>query len=337
MDRLAYSGRGLGCFSLSSRRGSPSSPTTKTPLARCIFARLKLRPHLFLIGANLLYGANYGIAKIALDGYVPPFAFIVVRVVLALAMFAVFQRTFIREKVDRSDWPLLALCGLFGVAVNQLFFFKGLSMTSEIHASLIMITTPLLVLLMARLAGKERLTVRKGLGILIGAAGLAWLVQQGGSGSERSASVLGDLFVLVNASAYGLYLVLVKPLMRKYHPITVIMWVFFFGMFIVVPVGAPQLADVDWQHLPPAVWGSIAFVVLGTTFLAYLFNSMALRDVNPSVVSVYIYTQPLIAAFIAVASGKDTLYATKLLAGLLIVVGVWLVSRAPAVSTPAKS
>lgn len=287
----------------------------------------KLRPHLFLIGANLIYGANYGIAKIALDGYIPPFAFIVIRVVLGLGLFVAFHRIMVRESVDRKDWPLLALCGAFGVAANQLFFFQGLSMTSEIHASLIMITTPLLVLLIGRLAGKERITVPKALGMLIGGAGLAWLVQQGGASGERSASVLGDLFVLINASAYGTYLVLVRPLMRKYHPITVTRWVFTFGLFIVVPVGAGQLPAIDWAHLPPAVWGSLAFVVIGTTFLSYLFNSMALRDVDASVVSVYIYTQPVIAAAIAVAMGKDHLYAAKLLAAALIVLGVWLVSR----------
>ncbi len=295
---------------------------------------MNLRPHLYLVGANLIYGANYGIAKVALDGYVPPFAFIVVRVVLGLVLFAAFHRAFVREPVARRDWPLLALCGAFGVAANQLFFFQGLSMTSAIHASLIMITTPLLVLLIGRLAGKERFTPRKALGVAVGAAGLAWLVLQGRGQEEAGASVLGDLFVLINASAYGTYLVLVKPLMRRYHPLTVTRWVFTFGLFIVVPVGAGQLPQVDWAHLPAAVWGSLAFVVVGTTFLAYLFNSLALREVNPSVVSVYIYTQPLIAGLIAVAAGKDTLYAAKVLAGLLIVAGVWLVSRAPAAPPP---
>lgn len=298
---------------------------------------MSLRPHLFLIAANLIYGANYGIAKLALDGWIPPFAFILIRVVLGLGMFMVFHRIAVREPVDRKDWPLLALCGAFGVAANQLFFFQGLSMTSSIHASLIMITTPMLVLLIGRVAGKERITWRKALGIAIGGTGLAWLVQQGAASGEQNASVLGDLFVLINASAYGTYLVLVKPLMRKYHPITVTRWVFTFGAFIVVPVGIGQLPAIDWAHLPAAVWGSMAFVVIGTTFLAYLFNSFALRDVNPSVVSVYIYTQPVIAAAIAVAMGKDHLYAAKVLAACLIVLGVWLVSRPGRSPLPVKA
>jgi drug/metabolite transporter (DMT)-like permease len=297
---------------------------------------LRFRPHLFLLGANLIYGANYTIAKIALNGWVPPFAFIVIRVIAALILFAIFHRIFVRETVQRKDWPLLILCGIFGVAINQLCFFKGLSMTSEIHASLIMITTPLLVLLVSALRGQERITQRKALGIALGAAGLAWLVLQGAGPSSRTASISGDLLVLVNATSYGIYLALVKPLMQRYHPITVVKWVFFFGMFAVVPVGAGQLHLIDWAHLPASVWGSIVYVLVGTTFLTYLFNTLAMREVNASVVSIYIYTQPLIASLIAVLAGKDTLHWSMLASGLLIGTGVWLVSR-PAASWRSSS
>ncbi len=290
---------------------------------------MRLRPHAYLLGANLIYGANYRIAKIALDGWIPPFAFIVLRVVAALLLFALFHRLFIREKVARADMPLLALCGLFGVAINQMCFFKGLSMTSEIHASLIMITTPLLVLLIAVLAGRERLRVRKALGIVLGALGLIWLIAEGAASASRAATLSGDLLVLVNASSYGVYLVLVKPLMQRYHPLTVVKWVFFFGLFAVVPVGAAQLPQIAWLELPLIVWGSIAFVLIGTTFLAYLFNTLALKEVNASVVSIYIYTQPLIASIIAVAVGADSLHWTMLGSALLIGSGVWLVSQPP--------
>ncbi len=280
-----------------------------------------------MFGANLIYGANYSIAKIALNGWIPPFAFIVIRVLVALGLFVVFHRLFIREKVLRKDMPLLALCGMFGVAINQLCFFKGLSMTSGIHASLIMITTPLLVLLFASVTGREQITVRKAIGILIGAVGLVWLVVQGAGPLSDTASVTGDLYILVNAASYGIYLALAKPLMQRYHPITVVKWVFFFGMFAVVPVGAGELNQVNWGELPPVVWGSVIFVLLGATFLAYLFNTMALRDVNASVVSIYIYTQPLIASLIAVVFGAESVHWSMLGSGLLIGTGVWLVSR----------
>jgi drug/metabolite transporter (DMT)-like permease len=288
---------------------------------------LRFRPHLYLLGANLLYGVNYHIAKIALNGWIPPLGFIVLRVIVALLLFALFQRLFVRETIERKDLPLLALCGLFGVAINQLCFFQGLYMTSEIHASLIMIATPLLVLLVAWISGREGITVRKGAGILLGAAGLAWLVGQSAGPASRSASLTGDLLILVNATSYGIYLALVKPLMQRYHPVTVVTWVFFFGLFAVVPVGAGQLPQIAWAQLPAEVWWSILFVLVGSTFLAYLFNMLALKEVNASVVSIYIYTQPLIATLIAVLSGNDQLHWTMLGSGLLIGAGVWLVSQ----------
>lgn len=290
-----------------------------------------LRPHLFLLGANLIYGTNYTIAKIAMPEYIGPFGLVVMRVVVALLLFTAWDKLTRGkgEKIQREDWPRLIACGLFGVAINQLMFLHGLSQTSEIHAALLMITAPILVLMIARIILKEPITSRKAMGIVLGGAGVSWLIVQGGV-SSRSASVIGDVFILINAASYGLYLVLVKPLMARYHPITVIKWVFFFGMFVVVPVGTPQLLQVEFAQLPGFAILSIAFVVVFTTFLAYLLNTMAIKDVSPSVVSTWIYTQPLIASLIAIGTGKDVLSLPMLVSGALIVAGVALVSYSPA-------
>jgi len=183
------------------------------------------------------------------------------------------------------------------------------------------------VLLVGWISGREGITVRKGAGILLGAAGLAWLVGQSAGPSSRTASLTGDLLILVNATSYGIYLALVKPLMQRYHPVTVVTWVFFFGLFAVVPVGAGQLPQIEWAALPSEVWWSILFVLVGSTFLAYLFNMLALKEVNASVVSIYIYTQPLIATLIAVLSGNDVLHWSMLGSGVMIGAGVWLVSQ----------
>ncbi len=286
----------------------------------------RLKAHLALIGANIIYGLNYSIAKVSLPDYIAPYGYIFLRVATAGLIYFLLSRLFIRERVARSDFPRLILCGIFGVAINQTMFFKGLSITTEINAALIMITTPVLVMFLSHFILKESITARKLAGIITGSAGAGFLILFGKDFEPGSDTLLGDLFIFINAFSYGLYLVLVKPLMRKYHPLTIIMWVFLFGFLFTGPNGYKQLTEVDWSSFTWGIWLSVLYVLLATTVLAYLLNVYALSRVNPSVVSVYIYSQPLIATLVSSSIGNDHLTATKLLAGMLIFAGVYLVS-----------
>jgi len=260
------------------------------------------------------------------DGLLQPSAFILLRALSGFLFFWSFALLRPQEPVARKDFGRLLLCGLFGVAINQLFFFNGLTLTSPISASLIMTTAPILVLVVSALLRIERITPRKIVGIALGAAGACVLIAYGKEIVAGDRAWLGNLLVFINASSYGTYLVLVRQLMRKYHPITVVKWVFTFGALFILPLGVPQALHTDWTALGPMAWLGVGYVLVAVTILTYLFNAFALRVVNPSVVSIYIYLHPLFAAVIALALGKDTLGLIKVLAGTLIFAGVFLVS-----------
>jgi drug/metabolite transporter (DMT)-like permease len=258
--------------------------------------------------------------------YIAPFGFIFCRVLGALILFWLFTVSFINEKIKRKDLLRLAACGLFGVAGNQLMFFYGLNLTTPINAAIIMTCNPILVLIMSASIIGERITPTKIGGIFLGIAGAAGLILHGNELSVSSENFIGDLFIFLNASSYAVYLVLVKPLMSRYHPTTVIRWVFLFGFLFVIPFGFNQFTAINWQSFDSSIWVSFLFVVLGTTFLAYLFNIFGLRQLNPSVVSTYIYSQPLIATIVALLMQKDELDWIKVIAAIFIFVGVYLVS-----------
>lgn len=285
-----------------------------------------VQAHLAMSAVALLYGANYSIAKVVLDdNYIQPYGFILLRILGAGALIAVLHFLFIKEKIEKEDYARLFLCGLFGAGINMLCFFKGLKETGAINASLMMIMTPILVLITSSIFIKEKITGQKLLGIAIGTSGAAILIIYGKKIAYTSA--IGDVFVLLNALSYGIYLVLVKKLMTKYHPITVIKWVLFFGFFVCLPFGYQDMVTANYASMPTEVWLSIIYVVIGATFFTYVLNVMALRTVNPSVVSIYIYLQPLIAAIIALSMGKDQLSGMKIFAASLIFSGVYLVSK----------
>jgi drug/metabolite transporter (DMT)-like permease len=285
----------------------------------------QLLAHLLLFVAQFLYGANYTIAKEAMPEFIQPFGFVLLRCLGGTALFWLVG-LFVKEKIDRKDLPKLMLVAVFGIVINQLMFFKGLSLTHPINGAVVMISTPIMVLIMAAIIIKERITSRKALGIGIGLVGTLMILVVGKKLSFSSDTFLGDVFIFINATAYGVYLVLISPLMKKYHPVTVIKWVFLLGLFMVLPFGYEQFSEVAWSTLPPkAVWAMV-YVVIGLSFFAYLFNTVALKYVSPSVVSSYIYLQPIIASLVAIWMGKDHLDWIKVLSAVLICIGVYLVS-----------
>lgn len=287
--------------------------------------------HLALLGVALIYGANYAIAKIVMDDqYIGPSGFILMRAVTATMLFWItFRRTGNTIPQGNDRWRLM-LCGLLGVAANQTLFFEGLARTSPIHASLIMVITPLLVLLLSTIIAGRWPSSRTILGMMLAAGGTVWLILQGnGNSSSAKADWLGDLMVAGNAISYAGYLVLVQPLMKKYPAGWILKWVFFFGMIPVLFNGWSEAVLVDWSRFTTPVWLSFLYVLLFTTYLTYLFNAWALQHVAAVTVSAYIYLQPLIAALAAVLLGQDHPTWMVFFAGLLICGGVWMASKSP--------
>lgn len=282
-----------------------------------------------LFGANLIYGINYTVAKDVMPQHLQPSGFVVLRVIGASLLFWVLGSFYKNEIIERKDWFRLILCAVFGVAVNQLFFFEGLSRTTPINAGILMVVTPILVLVISNIILREKITFLKVAGIATGISGALFLLLAKEKGSFGNDTFLGDAFIFFNAASYAVYLVIVKPLMFKYHPVTVMKWVFLLGFLMVLPFGFSEFASIGWNSIPTFIYYEIIYVIVFTTFLAYLLNTYGLHHMNPSVVSIYIYLQPLLAAFIAVILGKDAIDFTKVVSAVLIFTGVYLVSYIP--------
>jgi drug/metabolite transporter (DMT)-like permease len=293
------------------------------------------KAHLALFFVNTLYGASHVLAKGVMPAFLTPSVFILFRVLGATILFWVVKWMLPTQKIERKDYLLLAFCGLFGVAINQLCFFYGLNLSSAINSGIIMTTNPILVIILAYFLIKEKITIPKIAGILIAAAGAILLTLAGSSG--KGDSLLGDLFLFINAFSYAIYLVIAKPLMKKYNPLTVITYVFTFGLGFVLlfPPTLTEFFQTDFQQLTIETWAKITYVIIGVTFLTYLLTMYGLKYLSPSVSSAYIYFQPVLVIFFAfflsyigfAEDYTDTITWQKGVYMLLIFIGVWLTTR----------
>ncbi|WP_291098386.1 MULTISPECIES: DMT family transporter [unclassified Flavobacterium] len=289
-----------------------------------------------LIGAtivSLIYGVTFTIAKDVMPKYIDAYGFILLRAGGSMILFWlvwVFTRlpnAVRNEKIKREDFPRIIAAAFFGVALNMLTFFKGLSLTSPISASVIMVTTPIIVLVLSAIIIKERMQKRKVFGIILGLIGTAFLILYGKSVGSATNASLGNFLVFVNAVSYGFYLIIVKKLMDKYNAFTFVKWIYLFGFLMVLPFGWSQFDAVVWTLVPTDIYWKIGFVVLFSTFLTYLLNLLSMRELKPTTVAVFIYLQPLFATIFAISLGKDELSWVKIVSAILIFVGVYLVTQ----------
>lgn len=285
--------------------------------------------HFALLFTNLFFAINISAVKHLTNLQLAlPFGINVVRVGVSVILFwFLYLLKPVNIHIEKEDRKRLFFCAVTGIAINQLLFLKGLSLTYPIHASLLMLTTPILIVFIAAWILKERIGWLKIAGLALGVAGATVLILGRPASGNGNEVIWGDVMILINAISYTIYFILVKPLMLKYDPIVVIRWIFSIGLFLILPFGWVQFTEIQWPLFTGMDYLIMTLVVFTGTFLAYVFNVYGIKYLGASVAGFYIYTQPVFAAIIAMIFLNETLTMYKLIAAALIFSGVFLANK----------
>jgi drug/metabolite transporter (DMT)-like permease len=284
------------------------------------------KAHIAVLLTNFFFAANLSLVKHISPSLVGAFGVNFFRVGIALLFFWILWAFSGRNAgIDKKDIPRFVGCALTGVAINQMLFIKGLTLTSTIHAALLMLSTPMLITLFALLWLRESFTFSKGIGLALGVGGALLLILS--KDASGISSVSGDVLILINAISYAIYFILAKPLMTRYPPLHVIRWVFTFGFILILPFSWPDVQQINWEQALFSQLVSLGALVFFGTFLTYSFNTYGLKHLGAGITGSYIYTQPVFAAIIAALFLKEQFSVEKAVAALLIFSGVYLVSR----------
>jgi len=262
-----------------------------------------------------------------MPNHIQPFGLVMLRVLGACILFWCISLFFTSEKIERRDWLRIVGCAMFGMVINMLFSFKGLSLSTPINSSVIVTISPIIVFVLSAILIREKITLLKISGAILGLIGALMLIFFSKTATATASNIpLGNTLLFVNATSYGLYLIIVRPLTSKYSSITLMKWFFLIAVIVNLPIGMDDLTTVDWQALPFSVLWRMGFVIVGPTFLTYLLNVYALKELSASTIGVFTYLQPVIAISFAILSGADQLTLIKIFAVVLVFIGVYLVT-----------
>jgi drug/metabolite transporter (DMT)-like permease len=281
-----------------------------------------------VLAVNLLFGINFSIVKLISPKFIQPFGLNFIRVAVTVLLFWIlFAFKPGKGGIHKKDIPRFLLCALTGVAINQLLFIKGLTLTTPIHASLLILITPVFIIIMSLAIGSERLSLLKLSGLFLGISGSALLILSKEDSTIGTNLLLGDILIVINAISYAFYYVLVKQLMQQYTALQVTRWVFTFGLVLITPFCWQQFSTTNWQLFDTSEWVSLSFVVLGATFFAYLFTVYGLQHLSASTAGSFIYLQPIFSSVFSFLVFGETLTSSKIIAAFLIFTGVYLVNK----------
>lgn len=281
--------------------------------------------HLALFVAQVIYALNYSIAKGLMPEAMHPFTLVLFRITGAGALFWLSSAFLPKETVKPADLKHLFKLCLFGVVINQFFFITGLCYTSPINSAIIMICSPILVFALGVFINRDPLQWNIIAGLCIALCGAMLMLLFKGHFQWGSDTLKGDIMTVINASSWAVFLIYSKPILTRYHTITTMKWLFLFGFIIALPVGLPYACSTNFSSFTWSTWTSLGFVVVATTYLAYLLNSIGLKRLNAVTTGAYIYLQPFLASVVAYLLGKDELTTIKLLSGICIITGLSLI------------
>ena len=280
------------------------------------------------IVATSIFGFNHTIAKELMPNVLSPNALLYSRVLGAAICFWFVSLFTKREKVEIKDFKLIIICAIFGMGLNMITALNGLYNSTPINSSIITTLAPIFIFLISVILLKEKISKRKYAGVLTGFIGTLTLILLNEKSLENAPNInLGNFYLFINSISYALYFVLVKPLTEKYNMITIMKWLFLFSIFINMPFGLVEFMQVEWVEINNTSFIKIFYVVFCTTFLVYLLNLYALKNLKATTVGMFIYLQPVIGILFAIYRGADKLTIPDISSVLLVFAGVYLVSK----------
>lgn len=284
--------------------------------------------HFALLVANAIFGINQSLSKLVLnDSAITPLTLVSLRMMAGALLFWITSLFVKSEKVPLKDILILFLASFIGVQLNQYTFIIGLQYTTPIDTAVMATMGPIITMLAATIILKEPLSWKKVSGVMLGAIG-AWMLIAGRTDSSLGSNpLLGNTLCLISASSYALYLVIFKDIICRYSAITVMKYMFLFASVVSMFICGRDVISVDYMALPVELLLELLVILFFCTYFAFMLLPIGQKYLRPTVVSMYMYVQPITSAILSIALGLDKFNTIKIIAASLVFTGVYIVTQ----------
>lgn len=253
---------------------------------------------IFLILANIIWGGGPPIFKWAFEN-VHTFTLAFLRYFIPVVIMMVFFPT--QLAIEKKDLPKIIISSIFGITINIGFYFVALHYTASINAAIIACAGPAFLIILSMIFLRERPTRKMLLGNLLGLTGVLLIVLESDGGANATASLFGNILLVISTLGAVINTILAKEIIKKYHPITLTFWTFLIGAITFYPMLLQEsiqygfLANLNMQGLIGILYGALL-----TSLVAWFIFFWSLEYVSASETSIFNYVQPVISIIVAI-------------------------------------
>lgn len=279
--------------------------------------------------AFCIFGVSSVLTKdLTNSGLFSPLVLVAFRLVGACGLFWLVSPILGSERVDAKDILLLIPASLIHMVIAKIATIQAIVYATPFDTSMIATLKPLFTLSLAAIILKLRVSIWHIIGILLGMLGVYLLVSSSGKylPQDMGTRPIGAMYALLNCLCSSIYIVLFRPLILKYKPITITKWIFLIAVLILVPFTIPDIISIDYASFTLKIWMELGFVVVFATFMTYFLTSIGHKYLPPVTYSVFTYFQPLVAAILGVIVGMDVFSWEKGAAVILMIAAVIMVN-----------
>ncbi len=274
-----------------------------------------------LLFQQVLGALAFPISKVGLL-IIEPFTYAFYRYIISAAVLLLIVK--LRGHavpVAKKDYIKIIGLGFLIIPFNQTTFLYGQKLTAAGHGSLLFATVPIWIFIGALFHLRERLVIRRLVGVILGLTGVLIIMSAGAIEIGRD-YLVGDAFILVAVIAWAMYSVWGKPLVRKYGAIRVTAYALASGTVMYLPFGLYRAAVFDYSQATLVGWLSVLYMALGTSVAAYVLWYWVLKYMDASRVAVFHNIQPIIASVVAYIFLSEPLGLSFVLGGIVVLSGV---------------
>lgn len=281
--------------------------------------------HISLLVANIMFGMNYSFYSSIIGRIATSDQLFMLRICASTLFFVPVMFIIGKWRIDWKDLYKFAFIGLVIIFGRIYLMLFGMNYTSPIDGSIIATLNPILIMVFSAILIKEKITVKRTFGIILGLAGALTLILSESKGGLHGGRMLGNLLIMVSILFSAFNTVFVKKFIAKYNPFTLLGWSMLIGTVVAFPFFAKDLFEIKTSHWNHEMWLEVGYITIIGTIVATALAYYPLKRVSATSASMYAYAQPIAATSLAVLRGQDTITTITIISAAMIFGGVLMV------------
>lgn len=283
----------------------------------------------FALGATMIWSGNFIVAR-GLNETVNPATLAFLRWFTAcLALFPLAGvNTWKKRAVVQKNIYYLLPTAFLGVTVFNTLIYLAAQTSTALNLSLIATSTPVFIIIFARIFLGEPITMARLGGLALAISGVVLLITRADLSILLNLSfAMGDLWMIMAAMIFGGYSILIRKKPLEISQSVFLMSTFFLGFVMLIPWAGLEIFFKGMPVLDKGIVWSVLYIGIGASLGAFFLWTRAIEIIGPSAAGLIYYTLPLfsgLGAFLILGEPVGWVHAVS---GVMVFGGIVIATR----------